>query len=271
MERYRLKNIILLILALTNVFLLSSLLFRHAQKSLSQEQAKAQLTVLFQSEKYGLELLVDRIPDETPSSALNLSRDSKEERRLAAFLLGPELTYESRGGGTVRYVNDAGTASFRVGGEFDVLLSGSAPIDDPENYCIRFFRKFSYREPVIDLRDGTGTITAVQYFDKHPVNKCTVAFSFSSGVLQRVSGQHLPDNYTAAESRDCISARTALTAFLRYYLENDVVCHAVTDVDLSFELQSTPAAPLSLTPVWRLTTDTAQQFYVNAVTGEVSQ
>lgn len=271
MERYRLKNLILLILALTNVFLLSSLLFRQAQENNVRTESLRQLTALFHSEKYDLDLLVEHIPDETPAAVLSLSRDSKQERRLASFLLGQEMTYSSEGGGIIRYKSDVGSAVFYVGGSFEILLTNPQETEDPEAFCIRFFRKFRYKELEGDLRDGTGTISAIQYFDGHPVKNGPVTFTFEDGVLQSVAGRFLPNNYSGAEQRSCISARTALTSFLQYFSEVGVVCKAITDVDLSYELQSTPAVPLSLTPVWRLATDTGQWFYVNAITGEVSQ
>lgn len=271
MERYRLKNLILLILALANVFLLSSLLFRQAQENNVRRDSLQQLTTLFHSKKYDLDLLVERIPDETPTAVLSLSRDSKRERRLASFFLGKELRYSAEGGGIIRYDSAAGSAMFYVGGSFELTLAAAEPLDDPEGYCIRFFRKFRYKELESNLRDGTGTITATQYFDGHPVKNGSVTFTFAGGVLQTVSGRCLPENYSGAEERPCINARTALTSFLQYFTDTGLVCKAITAIDLCYELQSTPAIPLSLTPVWRLSTDTGQSFYVNSVTGEVSQ
>ncbi|MDR3729118.1 MAG: hypothetical protein Q3X94_04980, partial [Oscillospiraceae bacterium] len=68
MESYRLKNIILLLLVVTNFFLLATLLSRWADETRLQESAATQLVQLFSSR--GVELDAKNIPKETPSTLL---------------------------------------------------------------------------------------------------------------------------------------------------------------------------------------------------------
>ena len=86
MESYRLKNIIILILALLNVCLLGILAMRVNAEHASRREAQEQLVSLFASA--GVRLDADLISHETPPSALTLTRDKAEEQSLAAYLLG---------------------------------------------------------------------------------------------------------------------------------------------------------------------------------------
>ena len=52
--------------------------------------------------------------------------------------------------------------------------------------------------------------------------------------------------------------------------ETGAVASSIAEMSLCYELQSSTAAPMSLTPAWRIVTDTVS-YYVNCVTGAVSQ
>ena len=78
MESYRLKNIIILILALTNLCLLGLLTLRLVTGFASQEEAQSQMTSLFAAE--GVSLDPDLIPGTDPPAGLTLARDTDEER-----------------------------------------------------------------------------------------------------------------------------------------------------------------------------------------------
>lgn len=95
MESYRLKNIILLLLVVTNLFLLATLLFRWVDEARLQESAATELVQLFSSR--GVELDAKTISQEIPSSLLTLTRSSQEEEKLAAFFLGEDVSFQDDG------------------------------------------------------------------------------------------------------------------------------------------------------------------------------
>ena len=99
MESSRLKNIIILILALVNLCLLGLLVTRIITGRAAQAEARAQMVELFAAE--GVSLDEDQIPDDTPPAGLTLIRDAGEERKLAEFLLGDALIAADDGGGGV--------------------------------------------------------------------------------------------------------------------------------------------------------------------------
>lgn len=264
MESYRLKNIIILILALLNVCLLGTLAIRINAEHASSRQAREQLVSLFSAA--GVTLDEGLISDETPPSSLTLTRDEAEEQSMAAYLLGGTPSRSDQGGGIFSYTDQFGAAQFRSNGGFDAVCD--RPLEDPEAYFREFCDTFGYRDMTLALEDGTGIVTAVQYYQDYPVVDCSVTFTVEKGSLKRAIGTHLPDSAATAVGDEPLSALSALAAFLNTIREG-AVGTAVTDLYLCYELQSTTTALMTLSPAWCVVTDTAS-YYVNCMTGAVT-
>lgn len=267
MERYRLKNIIILILVLLNVFLLVSLGLRGTEERAARRTQKQELVALFAAD--GMTLAPDLIPEDTPPAVSTLLRDEALEKNVAAFWLDDLSERTSQGGGIYTYSADHGAAIFRDTGSFDI--AGTLSDGDAEARCQAFCKKFSYTEPVFTLDDetGSGTATALRLWNGAEVFNGSVTFTLEQGVVTAVSGSLLPD--TAVESGDgqtLLSAFAALTAFQQMRQESSSVVSVITEINLSYELQSTASAPMTLVPCWHVATDTAS-FYVNCSSGTV--
>jgi hypothetical protein len=268
LDRYLLKNIIILILVLVNGFLLGALILRHSASSQAQHQVEDQLVALFAADD--MELSPDVISKETPPATLSLTRDPERERAAAAFFLGSTVSAGDQSGDTCTYSTPAGVARFRSNSGFDIVGS-LASGEEAQDLCRRFCRAFSWEEPQFSLDEtGTGTAAAACLHGKLPVFNCTVTFTFDQGTLLTVSGTLLPESGTAAaDSRTPLSAAAALTAFQQARRESYMAVSAVTGMEPGYALQGSTASALSLTPMWRISTDTAD-YYVNCITGTVS-
>ena len=266
MDRRRLKNCIILILVLMNLFLAVSLLSRAGTLHTVQRTATEQQVALFAAE--GISLDPGLISDQIPPSLRTLSRDSEQEAQAAASLLGSQLSYSDQGGGIYTYSSTRGAAMFRSTGAFEA--AGTLASSGAE-FCRAFCEDFGYDEPVFHLdTNGSGTATAVRMYEEFPVFNCSVTFSLSNGILTAVSGTLLPAEYTETPAEvSPLSASAALTAFQNLRRENQAVVSAVTDLYLCFELQSTSSAAMALVPAWCIVTDTAN-YYVNCSTGAVT-
>ena len=131
MERYRLKNIIILILALLNAFLLAALSIRGSGARTARRTQQQELVALFAAD--GMELDPALIPEDTAVSVYTLTRDEALEKKVAAYLLGETPEGASQGGGIYTYSTARGAAIFRDIGSFDAagtLSQGSA-----EDFC----------------------------------------------------------------------------------------------------------------------------------------
>ena len=266
MDRFRLKNIIILILVLVNGFLLASLAQRRGAEQDSFRRTAEQLVALFQAD--GMTLDPGAISRDAPPDGVTLSRDTAQEEQAAAFLLGDSLSASDQGGGIFHYAGPGGEALFRSSGGFEA--SGVLAEGDAESFCRDFCRTFSYETPDIRLDgEGSGVFSAAGVYGKLPVFNCLVTFTIEDGVLTSVSGTLLPRTGGAALSESQpLSAAGALVAFQRMRRESAAVASAVTDTRLCYELQASGAS-LSLTPAWRIATDT-EDYYVNCFTGAVT-
>ncbi len=267
MERYRLKNIIILILVLVNAFLLVSLSIRKSAEQDTFRRTAEQLVALFEAD--GMDLDIYAISRDTPPDTLTLSRDIALEEKAVKYLLGDSAVGVDQGGGIYEYRSAAGTAVFRSGGSFEAsgILGESA--EDLAEFCRKFCHTFSYTEPVFQLEDGDGTAAAFCLYNRLSVFNCTITFTFEDGMLTAARGTLLPSNGTLTTNvQPPLRAAGALTAFQRMRQETVAVVSAVLEMDLCYELQTSSASML-LVPAWRVATDTAD-YYVNCQTGGVT-
>ena len=265
MERFRLKNIIILILVLLNAFLLFSLAQRRAAERDAFRRTAEQLSALFQED--GMTLEPGAISQALPPDGVSLTRDTALEEQAAAFLLGDGPASSDQGGGIFHYAGAAGEALFRSSGGFEA--AGTLAEGDVEEVCQDFCRTFSYDIPDIRLdEEGSGIFTAQGVYNKLPVFNCTVTFTVEQGVLTAVSGTLLPKTGTAVSGEAPLSAAGALLAFQQMRRESAAVASTVTDARLCYELQTAGTA-MSLAPAWQIVTDT-EDYYVNCLTGAVT-
>ena len=265
MERYRLKNIIILILALLNAFLLAALGIRGSEERAAHRTQQQELVALFAAD--GMALDPALIPTNTVLSCYTLLRDETLEKNAAAFWLGTISERDAQGGGIYTYSGSHGAAVFRDTGSFDI--AGTLSDGDAEALCRDFCKKFSYTEPVFTLDEtGSGTATALRRWNGVPVSNSAVLFTLNNGIVTSISGSLLPDSSTTEDGQSLLSAFAALTAFQQMRHESSSVVSTITEIDLCYELQSTAAAPMTLVPSWHIVTDTAS-FYVNCSSGAV--
>ena len=266
MDRYLLKNIIIIILLLVNGFLLGSLVMRQTSERSARLQAEQHLTALFAAD--GITLEEDAISREDPPAPRALSTDAAQQRQAAVLLLGENLLHDDQGGAST-YTGSEGVARFRAGGSFEI--EGKLSAADAQAVCEEFCKTFSFDPPVFLLDETlSGTGTAVCRYEDLPVYNCVLTFTLNRGTLNRVSGTLLPaENTLLAEEREPLSGIAALTAFQKARRESGAVVSAVSDLYLCYELTPASTSGLTLTPSWCVVTDTSK-YYVNASSGEVT-
>ena len=264
MKTSRLKNIVIVVLALANAFLLVLLLSRRAQERAANERAVTQLVALYASN--GITLPAAIVPDDVRLSAVEPARDLDAEADFAAAVLGG-CSAEDVGGGIYRYVGSAGQCLLRSSGAVEAALDRS--VSDPEAFCDGICIDRGYELTYAALSDGSGTVHAIRRVSDGVVFNATLEFTFSQNRLLAVTGFFLPAVETAGGD-DAIDAVTALVRFLDYSNLGGEVCTEITGVQSGYLLQSTASASLRLIPAWRVTTD-VNQYYVNMISGEVTR
>ena len=99
MQWSRIKNIILILLALVNGFLLVLVVMREGPTARVQSETLSAAVQLL--EKNGIHMDAQALPDEMTLEPCRLERDRDSERKMAVKLLG-EVREEDRGGDVFR-------------------------------------------------------------------------------------------------------------------------------------------------------------------------
>ena len=264
MERARLKNIIILILALLNCFLLGSMAMQRLQANSAQARLAQELSRLFAAD--GILLHAADIPTAPAPVTRTPVRSTAEDRLLAIFFLGEELNAQDEGGGIYTCRSSEGEALFRSNGSFEVRLLSN--FQDAGTMILQFCQEFHYQDLQWNLIQNSGTVSALQYVDECPVTDASVVFRVENGRLISVSGIHLPEA-SSFSSETPLTAATALTIFLQERRSSGAVVSSVDRVYPCYRLQTTTASPMTLSPAWCIITNTGK-CYVNASTGAVT-
>lgn len=269
MDRYQLKNIIIIILLLVNGFLLGSLIARDSAARSARTRSSEQLVQLFAEDN--LTLHPESISDKAPPTALTLFKDSEQELSAASFFLGKNILREEQGDGVyTTYTGSDGVALFRSDGSFDIAGTLSSGNADAQEICRSFCRSFSYSEPDFAIDEhGNGTAVAIYQYNKLPVFNSAVSFAIQQNTLVTVSGTLLPNTGTAAAvQQEPLSATAALIAFHRFRQESGASASSIIAMYPCYEMQSTASTPMSLSPSWCIVTDITE-YYVNCISGTV--
>ena len=256
MERSRLKTIIILILAMVNLALALSLGLGLHQGRTAEAALLSELRERFTAE--GCALPQD-IPTDAPPMVVTMERDSSREGEMAEAILGEGTEYIDQGGGIAVYRSGSGQATFRAGGSFSVTLrlpdGEISAVDQAEQRVRAFARAAGFETPT--LLSGSGS--AAQRYG-----------GYLRGSTLTAEGSYLPSAYLSKTEGPAMSAATALTRFLDFRSQSGAVIAEVTEISLRYLLRSTASAPMTLSTVWYLTTDSGS-YLVSCADGSVSR
>ncbi len=266
MNTLRLKNIVIVILALLNVCLLTMLLTRRGQERAARERTTEELVQLYAAS--GVTLPPSLVPERAvPFASADPVRSLESEAAFAEAVLGP-CTAEEVGGGIYRYVAQTGQCLLRSSGTVEAALDRA--VDDPEAFCSSLFSSCGYAALSTDLSDGGGTVVAVRTLPGGAVVfNAELVLTFAQYRLVSVTGSFVPP-VEPNERGEGIDGVTALVYYLDHSNASGEVCTAISDVRAGYLLQSTASVSQRLAPAWSITTDVSR-YYVNSQTGEITR
>jgi len=257
MQWSKLKNIMLLILLATNLFLL----FLLGQRNWSSQryEASARTDALAILSKNGIVMQEETLPHDITLLSATVSRDREREAELLAPLLGGTVFEESLGGSQYFYSGEKGHAYFRGRGEFDLhLIPGAYSLDGSmEQHAAATLALMGF-DAVPAGVSGTpedGTVTLIQLWQNTPVLSCTVQVSYTDGCLTSVSGTRLSGTPSPGTSHS-LSSVTGLLRFLELFTQSGDVCNRINVMQGGYRLITGPSGPSTLVPVWYFATDT---------------
>jgi len=265
----KLKNIILLILVITNLALLVQIAGPAIQSRHADSQAREDAIRLLLSR--GVEVEESIVPETISLLPRTVERDLVLEERAASALLDGPVSAEARGGEVYRYFNENGSIQFHSDGTLSAQLEpGRFPLGkDTAASCIGLMEKLGVQGKIVDQVGEE--LTFRQDWEGFPLFTQQVTLVCRDGCLSAITaGRQLMGRPQEDPSRQTISVATALIDFLNGVNALGDVCSRIDAIEPGYAASSSLSGPTSLTPVWRVTTDTGA-YRLDAVTGAVSR
>lgn len=265
----KMKNIILVILTVTNLCLLILVGGQAVQGSRLRSQAREDAICFLRSR--GVQVEESIIPQSMTLRPQVAERDLEGEERTAAALLGGTVTVESRGGEVYRYFNEKGSVQFHSDGTFSAQLdAGSFQLGtDRRRGCLELMEKMGLRGIILEELDNE--LVFCQTWEGTPLFTQQVTLVCKGEGLSAITaGRQLVGRPQEDPTRQTVSVATALIEFVNGVSALGDVCNRIDAIEEGYVTASSLTGPTVLTPVWRVTTDTGA-YQLDAVTGGVNR
>jgi hypothetical protein len=268
MNGAKIKNLIILMLLLVNVFLFGLVLTDRHEAAAGREAAWDDLAAVFQES--GI-VLSPGVREAVALQGCSLRRDTDSEASLASNLLGA-VSAEDQGGNIYYYKGEKGEATFRGTGEFSILLNPGTVESghDPVQTAVAVLKKIGVRcdpDSAEVKEPGEGaSVTLTVSWQEDPVYNAQVTLTFSGGSLYLISGRRMLDTM-ASRGETGLAPETLLMRFLDAIHEGGYVCSAVESLRCGYIVSVSISGDADLIPVWRVDTD-AGPYYLNGLTGK---
>lgn len=273
MSGRRIKNLILLILALAVCFLLLAVVPGKLSAQREESALHRGLTELLAS--YGVSIDPALLTHGETLYAIELGE--ADASAAAEALLGEAAEADSSSTRyEILYSEDSGSVSFSRSGALHAELSAAVGGRSYEQDMQRRLRGMGYTvwqtQPAVRQADGVYALGVEQALLGMPVFGGTLTFTYQDGALRAADGVFYPESGSIARVSEeaCISCADALTQILASRDALGWVGSQITGMQQGYLHSETATSALRFTPVWRVETDTAV-FYVNGITREVRQ
>lgn len=272
MDSVKVKNFIILVLVIVNLALLVVVVRDNMRGSEQRRDAIEGAAGILSG--YGIGVSEDADLSEREASVYSLSRSEGMEQQAAESILG-SVEKTDRGGGIMYYTGALGEATFRSTGGVELQFYGiSAPqTDDPEAMALEYTHILGATEA---KDDGAVSVTAGEssttvevccaWLDARIIN-CRLTFTFKEGKLLYISGSRPLGETVSEQEAQIIDVPTVLMRFIELTQEKGMVCSMLEELELCYVYTASASGGGSLSPVWRLVTDTGE-LYVNALSGK---
>lgn len=269
MDKSKIKNFVIILLALVNTFLLTIVIVNYRDERNAQEYRNSALRTVLETN--GIYLHPDVQLPEKMLPNLSLSRDLTTEKRKLSNLIGSCIA-QDLGGNIVFYGGTQGQANFRGNGAFEILLSpdiislGENPVDGCKTALKRLGIEYSNAPPKITTSGGNTTVIMQCAWDGEIVYNTEIRFDFTGNKLFLIQGTRPADIVTSQrQAENYPDAVTVLMNFLEYTRQTGEICSEIISLDLGYSLSAVVSGSNKLKPVWCIETD-AGKYYIDGLT-----
>lgn len=268
MEWSKLKNVILILLAATNLGLLSFVWGREWRQTQQLQQAREQAIAFLDG--HGVESPHHQIPERMELLPQQVERDPEQEHTAAVGLLGGQVQQEESSE-ACRYFNKNGWVNFRSDGTFSAKFTpGFLPLGgNRERSCLDVLERMGFDGSLV--KDEGNKLTFCQNWDGVPIFDQQVVLACEEDELIAMNaGRRLVGTPTVIEGWEPVTVATAIFDFYNGFTEMGDVCSRVDAIHLGYVTGTELSGPAVLTPVWRVDTDTGR-YQLDTMTGRLTR
>lgn len=267
----KIKNIIILLLVIVNVFLLGLVGIRAWRTEQGARETRERMVEILA--KNGIEFLPEEVPGELELASWQVNTEGLGQSQAAALMGAIGETETTATGAT--YMGQRGTVTFSADGGVEASFLPGGWSVDRERLDAAVTEMLGALEvtsaQVTDRReeDDAVTVTVTQLWEGAPVFGQKLTFFWQGGEFIYLSGHCLRGSGELTAAGGSITAPTALTRFLTALNDGGYVCSQITDLYAGY--LSSGSGTVSLTPAWFIETDVwPRQFVVDGLTGAVT-
>ena len=265
----KIKSLVIAALVLINAFFLTFIIKDNSDDARFERQAVENICAVLESG--GIMVSPDDVAAGGSLRAMRASRGLGAEGVIADTFLGPAVMTDQ--GNIYHYESDRGTASFYIGGDFEISLNEDVVVI--KGGALRTARRL-LRDMRIEISEisvsgslGNETVTAVCAYKKTSIFNCPIEFVFSGGSLKTVKGRYMTGIEPSEDGVEILSAGTALLRFFAAVRDGEWECSRIDGVEAGY--QSLVAGSFGdgiVAPAWLITADTGR-YVINDATGEI--
>lgn len=270
MNTAKIKNFIIILLAVANVFLIGITVADKIESSSVRREAEELIVDILAERGIVLAGGVEAGADTLHSFAMK--RDFNAEEKIVRALFG-RADSEDLGGNIIYYRGETGQATFRGTGEFDISFEAGAVTAEGDivKTAKRVLKKLGLTPDRLVASESQGdeyTLLTLSYlYEDKAVYNSRVAFTFNDGNLLLISGRRILDTPSIQADEAPIDSITALMRFLDMVNKEGFVCSEIRALDAGYITNVSSVGGISLVPVWRIETDTGE-YFINGLTGK---
>ena len=268
MSASKVKNMILGILILVNIFLLILVVPSRLAAHRQSQKATQLLEELFL--KSGIQLDVEKMPASRPLYDQSLSLRSQSQKDAVTALLGGDTTVQEDAG-ILYFTANTGSATLEGG-----RLSAQCriPTEDPKAFTQACLERMEvpFDTVTVQTENNVTLLACSLSLEDLPVSAEDLIFQYEDGYLTRVTGPLLTKDLALTRSgvQRCITARDALVEFLGSRMNTGWMGSSITAAQQIWILNHTADNEnYSLRPAWRITTDVGT-FLVDGINRSVT-
>lgn len=273
MEWSKVKNIMLLMLVVTNLILLIFVVVPLSQAEKDESDGRQSAISLLASR--GITVDDRTVPDSINLSPQTITLSRDDEATLAANLLGENPTIQDLGGNVLQYSSSLGIVRFHSSGELTAQFEiGAHPLGDSSSQL--------HGSTIIESLNMTASLTAItrddegftliysQLWDGVLLPQYGISLYYQNDSLYQISDAQRLSGTAVVDESTSFSVATALMQFLTQIHELGDICRTITEITPAYGASTSLSGTVQLSPLWLITTDTGS-YQLDLLSGVLSR